>query len=80
MPYFALTRLDIEQTCTLRQEDSFSALVGISGSGVLEWEEGSLELKQGEQLLLPAGVASVRLTRRSQEPWQLVRCFPPKPL
>ncbi|TVY09040.1 type I phosphomannose isomerase catalytic subunit [Paenibacillus cremeus] len=76
-PYFALTSLDIRSSCTIRQEDGFSILVVAQGAGSLAWGKECLQVTQGDQLFLPAGVTELQCERIGDEPLQLLRCFPP---
>ncbi|NHN33942.1 mannose-6-phosphate isomerase [Paenibacillus sp. S3N08] len=76
--YFALSSIEITTSCVVGQQGSFSALVVATGGGNLVWDGGSMEVKQGDQIFLPAGVEELRCERTTGEKLQLLRCFPPQ--
>jgi mannose-6-phosphate isomerase len=76
--YFALSSIEIAHSCVLGQQGSFSVLVVAAGSGNLIWDGGIMEVQQGDQIFLPAGVEELRCERTAGEMLQLLRCFPPQ--
>jgi mannose-6-phosphate isomerase len=76
--YFALSSVEIRTSCVLGQQDSFSILVVAEGSGTFSWEGGLMEVHQGDQIFLPAGLEELRCVRSSGEKLHLLRCFPPQ--
>jgi mannose-6-phosphate isomerase len=57
----------------VRLEPAFSLLVVVGGTGVLEWDSGSLELRHGDTVLIPHGAGTCALAGAVDA----VRCLPP---
>jgi mannose-6-phosphate isomerase len=54
---------------------AFSILVVTAGSGTLEWNDGRLDLRRGDTVLIPFGAGACVLRGRVEA----VRCLPPDP-
>lgn len=78
--YFALSSVEIATSCVLGQQGSFSILVVAAGAGNLVWKDGRMQVKQGDQIFLPAGLEELRCERTDGELLHLLRCFPPQAL
>jgi mannose-6-phosphate isomerase len=77
-PYFGLKSIRIHGSYRLRQQDGFSVAVVASGEGSLIWDGGRLDVRQGEQIFLPAGLMELRCENRSADtPLHLLRCLSP---
>lgn len=76
--YFALSSIEIITSCVLGQQESFSILVVAEGSGTFFWDGQAMEVQQGDQIFMPAGVEELRCVRNSVEKLHLLRCFPPQ--
>ncbi|CAG7608126.1 hypothetical protein PAESOLCIP111_01029 [Paenibacillus solanacearum] len=76
--YFALSAINIRSgSYRFVEEDRFSILIAAAGSGRLAWEEGELEIRQGDQIFVPASVTSLSCSATPGEPLQLLQCLPP---
>lgn len=64
-PHFCIQRVTIEKEAGFTADGrSFHALVAISGLGELEWDGGSLPVKAGESVLVPASLGDYRIRGR----------------
>lgn len=75
-PCFSMERLEIREPLHFSSSGSFSCLVVLEGSGTLLWAGSSLNLSQGQQLFLPAGLDRFALAPAEGQ-MTAVRCHPP---
>lgn len=54
--YFTADLLELDGTATLWEEDSFVSVLVLGGEMTLDWSEGSLRLKKGSSVFVPAGL------------------------
>jgi mannose-6-phosphate isomerase len=76
LTFFDIRTLEVEDELAI-DDDRFSILVAESGSGTLEGDFGTVELRRGATLALPASLPA-RL-RASEERLRVVRCLGPDP-
>jgi mannose-6-phosphate isomerase len=76
--YFALSSIEIINSCVLGQQESFSILVIAEGTGSFIWDGGSMDVQRGDQIFLPAGLSELRCVNNSGDKLHLLRCFPPQ--
>lgn len=62
-PYFTTNILEFDQPITknLEEIDSFVIYMCVEGSGKLAWNEGDIEIKMGEALLVPNSIEEILL-------------------
>lgn len=73
-PYFVVEKTIVEgQLSVPSVSDSFTLLVVCNGKGTLSWAGGELALREGTNLLLPSGLAEVKLAG----PLTVLRSFLP---
>jgi mannose-6-phosphate isomerase len=74
--YFATESWRIGETFTARPKtDAFNLLLTLSGSGVMRWDAGKTEYRQGECWFMPAALKSYDLIPRDET--SLIRAFVP---
>ncbi|MBE6906918.1 MAG: mannose-6-phosphate isomerase [Ruminococcaceae bacterium] len=71
---FSMRSLLVEGKCILQRPQRLSAFAVLSGSGSASNGEETLFLKQGDYLVVPAGVQNLQLAGES---FHLVECLPP---
>ncbi|MHA6484944.1 type I phosphomannose isomerase catalytic subunit [Paenibacillus sp. strain BS8-2] len=77
---FAMSLLEISGTYVIRQENAFSIAIVVQGAGELIWEDARMNVMQGDQLFLPAGVDTATWVRAGEHSeLKVIVCYPPKP-
>lgn len=75
---FRMSRLNVAGVYEYAKQDQFVTAIIVSGTGTLTYEEGIMELTQGETLFIPAGLESMTWNRgESSEELVVVLCYPP---
>jgi mannose-6-phosphate isomerase len=75
-PYFAMERWELRIPYDrVTSPDSFEILTAIDGKARLDWGGGSLELRRGESVVLPAALGGYQL--RPQPQATLLACYVP---
>jgi mannose-6-phosphate isomerase len=75
-PYFAMERWELRAPCgRATSPDSFEILTAIDGGARLDWGDGSLDLRRGESVVLPAALGTYQL--RPQPQATLLACYVP---
>lgn len=75
-PCFALSRLQVHGSHTMKATGAFSIAVVISGEGSVGTEANTLPIAQGESVFLPAAAGDVQWTGQDMT---ILYCTPPKP-
>lgn len=75
---FRMSSIKVESEYKLENSDAFSTLVIIEGSGSLQWDDGVMEVKQGDAVFLPVDVKNIICKTAGESALSMVRCFPPK--
>ncbi|WP_240984376.1 class I mannose-6-phosphate isomerase [Acididesulfobacillus acetoxydans] len=76
-PFFSMDEVEVWHNFSSSQDDRFSVVVVLSGRGDLIWAGGSMPVRQGEELFLPAALREVVWKSEEEESLRIVRCFPP---
>lgn len=91
-PFFSMEEIEIYGRFACSQQPGFSVIVVISGDGRLVWDQGNMEIAQGDELFLPAGLSDVvwecnkprggnsysnEDNKPCQEHLKILHCFPP---
>ncbi len=71
---FSMRSLLVEGNCILQRPQRLSVFAALSGSGSASGGEETLSLRQGDYLVVPAGVKNLQL---EGERFHLVECLPP---
>jgi mannose-6-phosphate isomerase len=74
---FSMDRIEVASELNIDTEHSFSSLIVVSGRGRLCYEDGCLDLVQGDQLFVPNGVSGLVCQNSGDTAVVLVQCFPP---
>lgn len=74
---FRMNSIRIESEYGLEDINTFSIIVVIVGNGELRWENGSVEIKKGDEIFLPEGIKNMIIKTKDENTLLLVRCFPP---
>ncbi|HBF39166.1 MAG TPA: mannose-6-phosphate isomerase [Firmicutes bacterium] len=75
--YFWVERLEIQGKYTKPGTGSFAIAIVLSGSGMIVWEQGSIEVEQACEIFLPAGLTEVTWENQSRAPMVVILCHPP---
>ncbi|WP_281884839.1 type I phosphomannose isomerase catalytic subunit [Paenibacillus sp. YYML68] len=75
---FLMNVLEVSGSHKKTQEDGFHIAIVVQGSGELRWDDQSIQVQQGDQLFLPAGVKEMTWVRQGEEELQVVLCYPPR--
>ena len=73
-PYFALDEIIVKDVLTLEKAKTFSGMLVLDGSG----EVGGVEVKQGDQLFLPADLKEIQIVPRGKNALRLLRFYGPR--
>ena len=75
---FAMEEIRVQTTMNCTSRGQFSSLIVLSGSGAIEWDDGSLMCRPGDRFFLPYGLQQFALVNGETDgELRLVRCFPP---
>ncbi len=74
---FAMDRLTVRTHCVYDKKDEFAVAIVLGGRGVMRWNEGTLLIKRGLCLFLPASLSRMVLECEGTEPLTLLICRPP---
>lgn len=77
-PAFALYRLRVFRSYVWNAENAPAILVGVGGCGAIAYGGGSLPVKKGESVFMPAGLERAVLRCEGEEPLVLLECRPPR--
>lgn len=75
---FRLFKYEIEYCLNCYDEQVFSVVIVITGSGAINHKKGRTPIKQGDQLFLPANLGDFQLEADPGKKVILVRAFPPQ--
>ena len=75
--YFGLERLLVRGKASIPSRPAFHALVVLKGKGSLAWASGSLQVRQGDQLFVPADSGDLRVEAEAGSEVEIVKCLPP---
>lgn len=77
-PCFRMTSIEAESKTVMENSKTFSNLVVIIGKGTLKWDDGEIDVAQGDELFLPVGVKNLVCSNATPGcKLLLVRCYPP---
>lgn len=76
-PYFGMEEWDVTEEMRLSSEDAYSVLIAVEGGGALDWDGGSMPIRQGDTFFLPAGLRELAF-RAVSGGLRLIRCLPPR--
>ena len=75
---FKMSLIETNTKRRLENPDTFSIIAVIRGKGILEWDKGKIEIKQGDELFLPAGMKNLLCVNTANDSrFTMVRCYPP---
>lgn len=75
---FRLFKYEISDLLGCADEDVFSIVIVISGTGEIHYQNGKTTIKQGDQLFLPANLGEFQWQAAPNSDLVLVRAFPPR--
>jgi len=75
--FFGLEKALVRGKAALASRDSFHALVVMRGKAALSWNEGRMEVVQGDQVFVPADCGDLGVERIGGHEVELVKCLPP---
>lgn len=75
---FSLERYVVKTPLKMPASASFSVFIALEGAGTIQTDEGSLEVKKGDQIFVPASCSDLMITSGADnEPLNFLRCLPP---
>ena len=74
---FRMHRLDIDLEFKTDSFQGFAIAIVVAGEGSLTWDGGEMEIKQSNQLFVPASVGDLLWRSASNTRLAVVLCFPP---
>lgn len=75
---FSMNKVEIRGSYKQILGKSFSTVVVTSGQGIIKYEHGSLEVKQGDFLFVPATIKDIQWEAREDSKLEIIQCFPPR--
>lgn len=76
--YFGVTRVDVDGRMRNREAGTFSIAIVIEGTGSIKFAGGSMDVKKGDEIFLPAGVE--HFYWEAKKPMHIICCYPPEVL
>jgi mannose-6-phosphate isomerase len=74
---FRMHRLDVKSELKTEPFEGFAIAIATSGRGMINWGGGTMEIRQSDQLFIPASVGHLRWGNTGNGELTLVLCFPP---
>jgi mannose-6-phosphate isomerase len=74
---FRMNLLEISKEFVLRTTGSFCIAIVLSGSGKIKYSGNEQEIKQSEELFLPAGLEEVIWENKGSDLMKVILCYPP---
>lgn len=74
---FGMNRLVIHKILNKTIDNPFSVDIVNSGKGTADYGQGSIRIKQGDFLFIPAGVGQVKLVNEGNTDLEVIECLPP---
>lgn len=75
--YFGATRLQVSGQLSHQETGAFSIIIVTKGTGHLTYPGGSLAVRQGDELFLPAGLTGATWSSEGEDDLEVVCCHPP---
>ena len=76
---FRMHRLDVNTELKTDPFDGFAIAIAAAGEGTIRWGAGTMEIRQSDQLFIPASVGPLRWENAGNGELTVVLCFPPAP-
>lgn len=70
-------RLDVNTELKTDPFDGFAIAIAAAGKGTVRWGAGTMEIRQSDQLFIPASVGPLRWENAGNGELTVVLCFPP---
>ncbi|WP_251551580.1 type I phosphomannose isomerase catalytic subunit [Neobacillus muris] len=77
-PYFRMTQVDVENQMEIQGNSVFSGLYILSGNAEIVTDGNRQEVKNGDQLFIPAQVSTLTIVNNGNEPVKALRLFGPE--
>jgi mannose-6-phosphate isomerase len=79
-PFFGASRMVVSDSLSHRETGTFAIAVVTGGTGWISWPDGLMELAQGDELFLPAGLVRAVWHSSTEASLEVVLCHPPEVL
>ncbi len=76
--FFAMDKLEVSERFITKKSESFIAGVVISGTGKIAWQDGEMEIRQADELFLPASLKDLTWQNTGNTAFEVILCSPPK--
>ena len=77
-PYFGITEAEVTDEFPMRNTGTFSVAIVLEGEGEIAYSGGSMDIKKGSEIFLPAGIKDPVLRSRNNTTLKVVQAFPPE--
>ena len=77
-PYFGITEAEVTGEFPMRRTGTFSVAIVLEGEGEIAYSGGTMEIKKGSEIFLPAGIKDPVLRSRNNTTLKVVQAFPPE--
>ena len=74
---FNMNRVLVKHSYKASHCDTFHSMTVVSGSGKIVYDAGTLDIKQGDLLFVPANIGELEIETDKDNSLDIVRCYPP---